>query len=61
MKLDIADRVVSNSLTMVIVSEDQYYYHGYHEYKGKSVGVCSLIKTMLTNPHYSKNITIEKA
>ncbi|MDB4302150.1 hypothetical protein N9924_01145 [bacterium] len=60
-KLNKGDKVVSQKLVMVIVGETKTAYQGYHEYNGKIVGQCSLEKSMLTNPHYAKNIEIIKA
>lgn len=51
-------RIESNKMTMVVTGENEKSYFGYHEYKGRAVGQCSLSKDIFTNPHYVKNIKV---
>ena len=43
---------------MVVTGETEKAFLGYHEYKGKVVGQCSIAKDMFTNPHYMNNIKV---
>lgn len=58
MKITKGSRIESHSMIMVVTGETETAYLGYHEYKGKIVGQCSLAKDMLTNPHYMNNIKV---
>ena len=51
-------KIESNKLVMVVTGETEKAFLGYHEYKGKVVGQCSIAKDMFTNPHYMNNIKI---
>ena len=51
-------KIISNKLVMVITGETEKAFLGYHEYKGKIVGQCSISKDMFSNPHYMGNIEI---
>ena len=54
-------KIESNKLVMVVTGETETAFLGYHEYKGKVVGQCSIAKDMFTNPHYMNNIIITHA
>lgn len=60
MELSKGDKIESNKMVMVITGESKDSYLGYHEYKGNPVGQCSILKTTLSNPHYSKGIKLLK-
>mgnify|MGYP000916723465 FL=1 len=51
-------KIESNNLVMVVTGETEKAFLGYHEYKGKVVGQCSIAKDMFTNPHYMNNIKV---
>ena len=57
-KITKGTRIESNKLVMVVTGETDTAFIGYHEYKGKIVGQCSIAKDMFTNPHYMNNIKI---
>lgn len=56
LKLKKGDKIESNKMVMVITGETKTAYIGYHEYKGRPVGQCSILKEMFSNPHYMNNI-----
>jgi len=58
LKITKGTKIESNKLVMVVTGETEKAFLGYHEYKGKVVGQCSIAKDMFTNPHYMNNITI---
>jgi len=58
MDLRKGDKIESQKMVMVITGETKTAYLGYHEYKGKPVGQCSILKETLENPHYTKNIKV---
>ena len=51
-------KIEANKMIMVVTGETEKAFLGYHEYKGKLVGQCSIAKDMFTNNHYMKNIKI---
>ena len=51
-------KIESNKMVMVVTGENATAFLGYHEYKGKIVGQCSIAKDMFTNPHYMNNIIL---
>ena len=57
-KITKGTKIESNKLVMVVTGETEKAFLGYHEYKGKVVGQCSIAKDMFTNPHYMNNIKI---
>ena len=61
MKLNKNDKIIANKMTMVITGETKTSYVGYHEYKGKPVGQCSILKETLDNPHYQLGMEVIKA
>ena len=58
LKITKGTKIESKSLVMVVTGETEKAFLGYHEYKGKIVGQCSIAKDMFTNPHYMNNIKI---
>lgn len=56
--IKIGTKIESNKLVMVVTGENKRAFLGYHEYKGKVVGQCSIAKDMFTNPHYCNSIKI---
>ena len=57
-KIKKGTKIESNKLVMVVTGETETAFLGYHEYKGKIVGQCSIAKDMFTNPHYVNNFKI---
>jgi hypothetical protein len=57
-KITKGTKIESNNMIMVVVGESETAYIGYHEYKGRAVGQCSILKEMFTNPHYMNGIKI---
>ena len=57
-KITKGTKIESNKMLMVITGETEKAFLGYHEYKGKAVGQCSILKEMFSNPHYMNNIKI---
>ncbi len=52
-------KIKSNNMVMVVTGITETAFLGYFEYKGRSVGQCSILKEMFSNPHYMNGITIE--
>jgi len=61
MKLNKGDKAIANKMVMVITGETKDAYLGYHEYNGKPVGQCSLLKSTLENLHLAKRIEVIRA
>ena len=57
-KITKGTKIESHNMVMVVVGESETAYIGYHEYKGRAVGQCSILKEMFTNPHYIGGIKI---
>lgn len=51
-------KIESKKLVMIVTGETKTSFTGYHEYKGKNVGECSIDKSMFSNPHYMNDIKI---
>lgn len=57
-EIKIGSKIESNKMIMVITGENKTSFLGYHEYKGRAVGQCSILKETITNPHYMNNIKV---
>ena len=55
------DKIISSQLEMVVVGKTKDAYLGRLEFKGEPVGQCSLLKSVVENHGYTKNIQIVRS
>lgn len=52
------DKIISSQLEIVVLGNTKDAYLGRLEFKGEPVGQCSLLKEIMENHDYTKNIQI---